>query len=330
MVLADADMPAFFITSDRASIAGQRQRMKTLAVMLIFTVFAAVSGVFTVKIAGQHFPIAGVLSGVGFFAALACSIYLLQARPERNWYVGRAAAESARTLAWLYAVGGGPFNCETCRDPEAKLLELIAEIAEQLGHTNPPRQLSFLADRTTDQITAKMKAIRKLSLPERKESYLAGRIDDQLAWYRRKASWNARAEDVWLRVTLGLQMVGLVVAIASSFGKITFDLLGLIAAAAAATAAWLEAKDHGTLAAAYNITAFDLSLARERAMMMTKENSEADWARFVQGAELAISREHTLWLARGGIRWHNNYALGAAEADEPLFRRRRWQWWSPR
>jgi len=57
MVLADGDMPAFFIASDRASIAGQNRRIKTLAVMLTFTVFAAISGVFTVKIGGHHFAI---------------------------------------------------------------------------------------------------------------------------------------------------------------------------------------------------------------------------------------------------------------------------------
>ena len=329
MVLADADLPAFFIASDQASLTGQRKRTKTLATMLIFTVLAAVSGAFTVKIAGRHFATPGVISGLAFLAALGCSIYLLQARPEQNWYVGRAAAESTRTLAWLYAVGGGLFNLQTCTDPEARLLDLIANIANQLGHTNPTGQLSYLADRTTHHITDKMKAIRGASLAVRKSTYLTGRIDQQLDWYKRKARLNAKAEVIWLRVTLGLQLVGLVVALASAFGEVKFDLLGLIAAAAAATAAWLEAKDHGTLAAAYHITAFDLSLARDRAMMIEPDDTETTWADFVESAEFAISREHTLWLARGGIRWQGPFTSGN-HVHNGQVQARWWRWRSAR
>ena len=35
----------------------------------------------------------------------------------------------------------------------------------------------------------------------------------------------------------------------------------------------------------------------------TPEDSENAWSQFVEGAEQAISREHTLWLARGGARF---------------------------
>lgn len=299
--LDGSDLPGFFVASDRASQLGQRQRVKTLAVILMLTVLAAISALFTAKLTSKHIEIGGVISGIAFLAAISCSVYLLQMRPERNWYEGRAGAESARTLAWLYAVGGNPFSV-TCDNPDAELIDRLDDIARQLGHVG---HLGLSPEGTGPQITDRMRAVRASSLAERKSVYLAGRLNAQAEWYSKKAEWNTRRENLWVRATLALQGLGLVIAIASAFGMLDFDLLGLVAAAAAATSAWLEAKDHGTLAEAYRITAWDLSLARERAIMM-KDSSEEDWSGFVETAELAISREHTLWLARGGFRWHNH------------------------
>jgi hypothetical protein len=46
--------------------------------------------------------------GAVAFAAIAClELYLLVRRPEAEWYDGRAVAESAKTPAWRYAIGGG-------------------------------------------------------------------------------------------------------------------------------------------------------------------------------------------------------------------------------
>jgi SMODS and SLOG-associating 2TM effector domain 3/SMODS and SLOG-associating 2TM effector domain 1 len=300
--LTDEDLPGFFTAADNASLLGQRQRIRTLAVMLILTVIAAIAGAITIKVTAKNVDVGGIVSGAAFSLALCCSIYLLQMRPERNWYVGRAAAESARTLAWLYAVGGNPFSIESGENPDDYLITRLREIADQLDQLN---MLAFSPRGSGPWITPKMRAIRASTLAVRKEVYSSGRINAQLDWYNQRAQWNGKRGYVWLRITIGLQGIGLIVAVARSFGVINFDLLGLIAAAAAATAAWLEAKDHGTLAEAYTITAFDLTMARERVRNMGDNTSEADWSRFVEGAELAISREHTLWLARGGVRWIN-------------------------
>jgi hypothetical protein len=121
-------------------------------------------------------------------------------------------------------------------------------------------------------------------------------------WYKRKAAWNARQENAWRGAILVLLGVGLAAAVARVAGLLTFNLLGLAAVMVAATVAWLEAKNHGTLAEAYAATEIDLALAKDRALQIT-EGSEDAWSQFVERAEHAISREHTLWLARGGARY---------------------------
>lgn len=298
LTLTDDDLPNFFRASDAASLQGQRRHVRAIAAILALTVAAAIAGTITVKATARQIDVAAMVSGLAFALSIVGGIYLLQSRPQKAWYDGRVGAESARTLAWLYAVGGGLFTIGNCPNPDSELLDQFELIARQLG------MLALSGEGFGPQITSKMRTLRGLPLRARKAAYLTGRIDAELEWYQRKGRWNARREVAWRRVTLTLQGAGLVAAIARITGFLTIDMLGLIAAGVAAAAAWLEAKDHGTLAQAYSITAVDLMLARERALTMMHDTSEENWSRFVEGAEHAISREHTLWLARGGVRWN--------------------------
>ena len=63
--------------------------------------------------------------------------------------------------------------------------------------------------------------------------------------------------------------------------------------------AWLQTKQHQTLATAYTVTALELASVRSK---IAYQNNEADWAKFVSDAEEAFSREHTLWKASRGVR----------------------------
>jgi hypothetical protein len=89
--------------------------------------------------------------------------------------------------------------------------------------------------------------------------------------------------------------LGIVVAALRVGGVGDGDLLGIAAASAAAAAAWLEVKDHSSLAEAYATTAHELGLVRAAHPMSLDEDR---WATYVSDAETAISREHTRWLAR--------------------------------
>ena len=53
--------------------------------------------------------VGGLLSFFAFAIAFGLALRLATERPMDNWYEGRAGAESTKTLAWRYAVGGDPF-----------------------------------------------------------------------------------------------------------------------------------------------------------------------------------------------------------------------------
>ena len=250
---------------------------------------AATAGAFTWIWHGVDW--AGSLAAVAFLAALVIRVALLSERPERVWYEGRAAAESAKTLAWRFAVGGEPFGVEALgvQAAETKLLSRLHEILTDLRglHLVPPNDAG-------EQITNAMRDMRVKSLHERKTCYELGRIATQRKWYADRSRWNRDQALLWSYRLLAVEVLGAIGAILKAVGMLQLDLLGLAGTAAAAGTSWLAAKQHETLAEAYSVTAQELAVVAAR---MDQAQTEASWARFVDDAEEAISREHTLWRA---------------------------------
>ena len=96
---------------------------------------------------------------------------------------------------------------------------------------------------------------------------------------------------------MSVEIIGLVAALMKAAGIVEGDLLIFAGVVIAAMAAWLQTKQHRALATAYGITA--LELASVRSKIKWQEN-ERDWGKFVNNAEEAFSREHTLWRASRG------------------------------
>jgi hypothetical protein len=99
-------------------------------------------------------------------------------------------------------------------------------------------------------------------------------------------------------VSIVLEVAGVIGGALKAFGWISFDLLGVLAAAAGSVMAWIEAKQHRNLATAYGIASQELAAI---ASELPTLNGEERWAAFVGRAEEAISREHTLWRASRGL-----------------------------
>jgi hypothetical protein len=90
------------------------------------------------------------------------------------------------------------------------------------------------------------------------------------------------------------EAVGLVAAVLQAARAIDADLTAIFVALAAAAVAWLQTKQHDTLAKSYAIAALELAAIATR---VERPASETEWAHFVDEAEEAISREHILWRA---------------------------------
>jgi hypothetical protein len=290
--VVESAFPVLYQAADRNSLDGQRRYLAASRLRLAMLVVAAAFGLFTWRTSGGD--IVGIGLAVAFVVALLAELYLLQARPDRLWYDGRAAAESAKTLTWRYLVGGSPFGRTEVSDREAErlMLDRLRQIAGDLRgvHLVP-------TSGAAEQVGPEMRRLRSLPLDERRELYRSERIHGQQDWYARGARWNERRATQWSLVLTSLYALGLAGAVLKATGGFLVDLGGLgglVSAVAATGAAWVQTKQHQTLANAYAVASQELSAISAQ---LDWASGEKEWAHFVAQAERAISREHTLWRA---------------------------------
>ena len=276
--------PAIFHAADAASQSAQRWFLRLSACRL----WALVAVAALAALASLINQWSAIVALAPISVALFAEIMLLARRPERRWYQARAVAESAKTLAWRYQVGGRPLGLRMT-DDEADS-ELIARLRALL---NEFCELAVPAT-NQDQVTSTMRRLRSSPLEERVTAYRKGRIEDQRAWYSYRANWNRRRSD-WYQVGLiVVELAAFGTALLTALLGLSVSVYSLLAALAVAGVGWLQIKQHRSMADAYSIASHELAAINST---IDSVGGEDDWEEFVDQAEDAISREHTLWLA---------------------------------
>jgi hypothetical protein len=234
-----------------------------------------------------------------FYALIfVLSICLLLARammkPEQDWYHCRALAESVKTLTWRYVMQAQPFSSDLA--PPAARTEFIQHIQRTLDENRSTAEAIEAEWSNQDQITAEMERLRRLTLEERKTVYLRDRVQEQRSWYNRKAISNKKLANMWI----GLGVFCYVAAIALVLSRIRFTgwhywPIEPIIVLASSIIGWMQIKKFNELGAAYTVAAHEIGLIIPRLLDVS---SDADLSACVNEAELAFSREHTMWIAR--------------------------------
>jgi hypothetical protein len=188
---------------------------------LFGAVIAALGGAWALKT--DRVDLSAWVIAAGFLLALISEISAGAHQPERLWYEGRALAESAKTLAWRYAVGAEPFPSSLpAAEADALLHQRLKEIA-QAAEAVPLRSEGPL-------VTPAMTALRQAPFDQRKEAYVLGRTDDQRRWYHRKALFNRRASMVWRLAMVVAEVLAVLLAALRNFGRWSVDFAGILAA----------------------------------------------------------------------------------------------------
>lgn len=293
--LYDDGYPALHDAANLASLRGQKHFLWALRVRLGALVGSALGG--AAFIGSDLNWVGGLIAVSGFVIALGCDAYTGIEKPERQWYEGRAAAESAKTLAWRYAVRGESFDGLNDSEADRAFAARIRELLQDLGELE-------LAGSTADaeQISVQMRDIRARSFEDRRDIYCDGRIEDQRSWYSDKSAINAGHRKKWLLAASVTQIIGVLTGLLIVADIISFDSIGLLAAVAATMTSWSQAKQFSNLATAYGITAQELATIKSEIASVP----EPEWSDYVGQAEEAISREHTLWRASRGVKIARN------------------------
>lgn len=278
--------PALYDAAEEVSAESQRHFLLALRVELSALAAAALVGQLPARGVGGAGPI---LALVFFGVALVLRVSRIGEHAQRRWYDARAAAESIKSAAWQFAVGGEAYRVG---DPTAasRFQADLHRYLSQLSHLDVPTSAP-----SESGVTTEMEQLRGQPVPARAATYLRDRVDDQLTWYSTNATKNKRRAQQWWLLMVSVEGAALALGLGRVIAEFDVDWLGVLATAAAALAAWHQAKRYTELSESYAVTSHEVGLIQAG---LNPQASATEWAQSVHDAEAAFSREHTLWLAR--------------------------------
>jgi SMODS and SLOG-associating 2TM effector domain 1/SMODS and SLOG-associating 2TM effector domain 3 len=286
------DYPALYRAADVASRRARMAHTRLVGAELALLVGAALIGAAQSLLPGAGSGWERSLPAVLLVAALIAKLSNRLQRFDEHWFDGRAVAETVKSATWRYAMSVRPYDGDGTQ-PDITLGEALREalaarpaLAAHL-HRLPAGRLQV--------VTERMRQTRLMPPEQRRGFYLTARVDDQEAWYAGKSRANARSATVWFWVSLLFEGLALAAAIMLAVTGFTVDLVGPLAAITAAATAWTQLGRHDELAKSYGLAAHELMLLHSR--LELAETEEA-FRQGVEETESAISREHTMWMAK--------------------------------
>jgi hypothetical protein len=286
------DLPALYRAADKASITAQNQFVVLTSIDLGLMLMAAIVGSLTLSDISVKTMLAitsAILLTIGIFV----TIVIHTTKLERVWYDGRAIAESVNTLAWRYMTGSDPYSVNLGSKADEIFISGVHLLLEE--RKTFAARLGSQYNRE-HQITDKMMTVRSLGIDERKNIYISERIDEQRNWYSRKTQVNLTLANRLFWGTVASQALAIIFAFTVVIwqGSI-IQLTGVLTTLATAFMAWTQMRRNEELAQSYGLAAQELNFIYEQSSQV---KTEEELSKYVLNSENAISREHTMWLAR--------------------------------
>ena len=227
--------------------------------------------------------------GVLGAAAVALSAYLAkQAQANDNtrmWTRARTAAESLKSIIFLYRASVSPFDGP---DRIAKLASRVQKVEDDFK----------------DVLTRPRDSKPEESSPLTVDQYITERVDDQVEFYENRALVHQKKADGWGKVTGVLGAIGALLTVVTTVAAVS-AWAAVIATITAAITAYLKNQQYQMLAATYQSTAIRLRLLKDEWTASHKtDQDKADRDSFIQSCEDTMANENgawaTLWSKNSG------------------------------
>lgn len=279
--------PSLFTSSDKYSIKAQGRFVSLNKWTLVALVLSSAIS----SITQENWAI--WTSTALLLTSAILSTMMLLLKFEKGWYEGRAVAESIKTLCWKFMTGAKPFSYEM--DSKTAQNKLIDNFKKVIGQRKDFFTLIGSDFAENEQLPKELLEIRNLTLEERLSVYKTQRLEKQKKWYTDKATDNKTWTRLSFIVIIATQVIALIYLIFSMKYEFSFSIAPTLIAISTAFIAWMQLRRFQELSQSYLITATELSLIKSKTGQI---ESDEDFSEFVDDSETAISREHTLWLAR--------------------------------
>ncbi|GBE23067.1 MAG TPA: DUF4231 domain-containing protein [Actinobacteria bacterium] len=285
--MTEMTLPGLFVAADRISAREQKTTLRFRKFELTFLVTAVAFTQFTWISNGLNLP--GLASFLLLLSAAAAKFLSLRATPEHDWYIARTVAESAKSHAWQYAVGGADYPMDDT-DARTRYRSALADLQSSFhGLDVPTGTASSLV------VTPWMDETRKLTMADRRGIYRLGRVADQQCWYSRKSHWNRKRAKQWSNTLIVAELLAALLSLMRALGWLAINWASLLSAGAAAVIAWQQTKRYSELSESYALASHDLAIADDN---LNQASNEPEWAAAVLDSENALSRENKMWVER--------------------------------
>ncbi|MGP1345551.1 MAG: SLATT domain-containing protein [Phycisphaerales bacterium] len=290
--MKDSDYPALYRCSDAASNSCQRWYMITVKSHLGLLAATGLIACWNPSSEGWEWSVS-IGIALTMFLALLIGLVLKMGGLDDAWFRARAFAENTKNAAWRFMMTPQPSNQADIEREERAFLEELQKIRDRLPQVE--RYLSQHQDHG-HEITEKMREVRALPTADRLAYFKKHRLQNQIAWYMRKAKMNAKSEHQWFFAIIAADGLAVIFAVVRLLVDVEYNPTGGIAALAACLLAWTQTKRFSDLANTYGVASRDLNGLATRADHVHTEDELRD---FVKEVDIAVSREHRLWVEHG-------------------------------
>jgi hypothetical protein len=286
--MSEEDFPALYGAADAASNETQAHLLlsyKLNSGLLIAGATTALTGTMSTCLA--------IVAALLFGASLIVYVHAQYSDFQGRWYQARALAESVKTATWRLMMSAEPFASDNQKSNLDVFRKLLTELLQDNSGIG-----KYLAGEwaNQDQVTARMREVLAFSFEEKKQCYLKHRIEEQRAWYARRANENRGDSRKYFALICGAYAVAIVLLLvriaAPGVPYLPIDVLAIIASS---IIGWKQLRRFDELASAYGLTAHEVGVIHSRYDEVVDAKG---LCAFVSDSENAFSREHTQWAAR--------------------------------
>jgi len=260
-----------------------------LATAFLGAFFSAVSAAIDSPTTSQWYRQASAVALLVSFVVLLVGRVL---RSDAVWWDARAVAESLKSSAWRFMLNVPPFKSTDGDSPDERFRVQVLETLT--ARPDISAALERHRDDDPSEVSPLMLKTRRAPLEERRAFYTEQRLGDQRRWYHDRARSHDRGREVYFFLAVVAQLGAVVVAFLQ-WRPWRLNLVPLLVAVSASVTAWTQARRHEESAKAYALAKQELDVMAAR---VDAARDEAAFEAAVAETEAAISREHTMWMAR--------------------------------
>ncbi|HXN91674.1 MAG TPA: DUF4231 domain-containing protein [Candidatus Sulfotelmatobacter sp.] len=280
--------PALVQAAENASNSGQRWYVSLIRADVALIIAGALAGALSSFGSTAWRQTTAVISAVTLGTGATMRWVNRSRRPNRTWFDGRAVAESIKGNSWRYMMRTEPFTGPDAQ-ADARFIADLDDILEarsdlSIGGVQPG----------TGQITQSMRHVRTEPFDARRATYISNRLSDQIAWYSDRATYHQRRAGLYFAGGLLAELLALTWAIFRIAAPSPLNLIGVLTSIAAAATALSQLHSHDELGRRYGFAAHEL----DSILTLAETSDEKTFPGRVREAESAISREHTMWIAK--------------------------------